>query len=232
VWNINSSLVSELRQKAYRAAYVISHIRIGIPFQIRSLRMQRGWNQEEFAKQLGMSQPRISEMERPGARRPNIETLLRIAEALDVALQVRFVPFSELVEWSESFNPDAFSVPSFDDEIAQQKNTNEVVQTVISANNMAEYQPWLDMQSHIKTQQSDLNVTTPQSTSTEIALLDGAFSTPMTTSVSKTTYENIDAVIGRGFSQQGEIYAGRNIGETIIPLSSHIIHSDKDNVYS
>ena len=92
----DSSLVNELQKKEYRDAYVASPIRIGIPFRIRALRNQHGWSQEEFADHVGMSQPRVSEMERPGERRPNIETLLRIAAALDVGLQVRFVPFLEM----------------------------------------------------------------------------------------------------------------------------------------
>jgi transcriptional regulator with XRE-family HTH domain len=146
VWNINSSLVNELQQKAYRVAYVVSQIRIGIPFQIRSLRLQRGWNKEEFAKRVGMAQPRVSEMERPGARRLNIETLLRIAEAFDVALQVRFVPFRELVEWSESFDPDTFSVPSFDDEILESRKAYEAIQNISSTGDKVEHQQWFDMQ--------------------------------------------------------------------------------------
>ena len=123
--NINSSLMNELRNKEYRNGYVASQIRIGIPFQIRALRNQRGLNQEEFASLVGMSQPRVSELERPGERRPNIETLLRIAEAYDIGLQVRFVPFSELVEWAESFNPDDFSVPSFEEEISKREKTKQ-----------------------------------------------------------------------------------------------------------
>lgn len=112
--NINSSLVNELMQKDYRNAYVASQIRIGLPFQIRALRTQRGWNQEEFARHIGMSQPRVSEMERPGERRLTIETLLRIAAALDIGLQIRFISFGDLVEWAEDFSPDNFRVPSFE----------------------------------------------------------------------------------------------------------------------
>ena len=48
-----------------------------------------------------MTQPRISELETPGERKLTIETLLRLASAFDVALQVRFVPYSELVDWTE-----------------------------------------------------------------------------------------------------------------------------------
>jgi transcriptional regulator with XRE-family HTH domain len=121
VLNINSSLVNELRQKEYRDAYVASQIRIGLPFQIRALRNKRGWSQEEFAGCVGMSQPRVSEMERPGARRLNIETLLRVATAFDVGLQIRFVPFSELVAWAENFNPDDFAIPTFEEELTAQE---------------------------------------------------------------------------------------------------------------
>jgi transcriptional regulator with XRE-family HTH domain len=103
--------------KEYRDAYVASQINIGIPFQIRALRTSRGWNQETLAQRTGMTQPRISEIEKPGARRLNIETLLRVAAALDVALQVRFVSFGELIDWSESFDPENFELDTFNEEI-------------------------------------------------------------------------------------------------------------------
>src|SRR5260370_21372211 len=123
--NLNSPLVSELSTKECREAYVAAQINIGIPFQIRALRKSRGWNQEVLAEHAKMAQPRISEIERPGERRPNIETLLRIAAAFDVGLQVRFLPFTELIEWSESFDPENFEVRTFDDELnaAQLENS-------------------------------------------------------------------------------------------------------------
>jgi transcriptional regulator with XRE-family HTH domain len=119
--NINSSLTKELRTKEYRDGYVASQIRIGLPFQIRGLRKERNLSQGELANKSGMAQPRISEMEKPGERSLNIETLLRVASALDVALEIRFVPFSELVDRSEQFDPDNFHVPSFEAELAIQE---------------------------------------------------------------------------------------------------------------
>ena len=116
--NINSSLTRELREKRYRDAYVDSQIRIGLPFQIRALRKSRDkMTQAALAKEAEMSQPRISEIESPGERNLNIDTLLRLASAFDVALEIRFVPFSALVARSESFDPEKFNVASFDDEI-------------------------------------------------------------------------------------------------------------------
>ena len=69
--NIKSSLVNELKQKAYRDAYAAAQIKIMLPFHIRALRMQRGWSQAELARRAGMAQPRIAEIEKPGARRLN-----------------------------------------------------------------------------------------------------------------------------------------------------------------
>ena len=116
--NIDSSLTRELREKQYRDAYVDSQIRVGLPFQIRALRKSRdNMTQSALAEKAEMSQPRISEIESPGERKLNIETLLRLASAFDVAVEIRFVPFSELVDRSETFDPENFEVPSFKEEI-------------------------------------------------------------------------------------------------------------------
>jgi len=63
-----------------------------------------------------MLQPRVSAMETPGRSKPNLETLLRLANAFDVGLIVRFAPFSEVVRWSENFVPDSFVVPTFQED--------------------------------------------------------------------------------------------------------------------
>ena len=117
--NIDSSLIAELREKPYRDAYVASQIRMTLPLQIRELRKGREWTQPELAEQAGMAQPRISELEKPGERRLTIETLLRLASAFDVALQVRFVPFGELIDWSEGLDIDNFVVQPFEAEVRE-----------------------------------------------------------------------------------------------------------------
>jgi transcriptional regulator with XRE-family HTH domain len=112
-----SRLLSELSNKAYRDAYVGAQIRIGLPFQVKALRTARNWSQGELALHAGMAQPRISEIERPGERSLNLDTLLRLASAFDCALEVRFTPFSQLVRDSESFDPENFAVPTFQHEL-------------------------------------------------------------------------------------------------------------------
>ena len=103
--------------KEHRAAFVGSQISIGIPFQIRALRKQRKWDQRKLADKAGMLQPRISAVEKPGYGNLTLETLKRLAAAFDVALVVRFAPFSELIRWSDKFSPDDFNALGFDEEI-------------------------------------------------------------------------------------------------------------------
>lgn len=109
-----SKASEKLSDPEYRRAFVSSQINVGIPFQLRAMMKTRGWTQGDLAKRSDMLQPRISGLLTPGRTRPNIDTLRRLAEAFDCALMVRFVPFSELVKWSEDFDPEIFVVPEFE----------------------------------------------------------------------------------------------------------------------
>jgi transcriptional regulator with XRE-family HTH domain len=129
--NTKSSLVEQLRGKEYRDAFVASQIRIGLPMQCRALREGRALTQPQLAEAAGMSQPRISEIERPGERKLNIDTLLRLASAFDVALQVRFVPFSKFVDDEDSIDLDNFYVNPFDQDVAHISRIEEQMKSVI-----------------------------------------------------------------------------------------------------
>lgn len=111
---MTSKVLKKLKDPEYRKAFVASQINVGIPFQIRALRKSRGWTQEQLAERTGMLQPRISAIQTPGKAKLNLETLRRLAEAFDCGLVVRFAPFSELVRWSDDFEPDTFNAPSYD----------------------------------------------------------------------------------------------------------------------
>ena len=116
-----SGQIEEMQDLAYRHGLVNAQIEIDLPLEIRALRNQRGWTQPELANRAGMKQPRISAMEKLGGAKFNIETLKRLAEAFDVALVVRFAPFSELLDWSDRFKPDEFAVSSFEEELPELK---------------------------------------------------------------------------------------------------------------
>lgn len=66
--------------------------RIEIAQQIYDLRTQRGLSQKEFAQLVGMKQSVISRLESTDYRSYNLNTLERIAQALDHELHLHFVP--------------------------------------------------------------------------------------------------------------------------------------------
>ena len=56
------------------------------------VRKEAGLTQEELAKRIGTKQPALSRLEKGGFEKANIETLRRIANALDYKLIVKFEP--------------------------------------------------------------------------------------------------------------------------------------------
>jgi transcriptional regulator with XRE-family HTH domain len=102
---------------------VESHISKTLAFQIRSLRDKEGWSQQRLAELVGSNQNAIYRAENPNYGKQTITTLKKIAAAFDVALVVRFVPFSELLDWvsgtphvNDGLNSKALDVPNFDAE--------------------------------------------------------------------------------------------------------------------
>lgn len=109
-----SSLWSKLRSKAYRDAFSQTQLATGVAAQIQTMREDRGLTQAELADACGMTQSRISLIEDPSYDRMSISTLKRVASAFDVALVVRFVPFSELLRSAAAPSENKFSVVPFD----------------------------------------------------------------------------------------------------------------------
>ena len=111
------------RGRKTRAQLVASNLSEGIAFQIRATRDKRGMTQAELARESGMTQNNLSRLESPDYGKQTIRSLKRIADALDVALVVRLVPFSQYIDWlssthhlDEGIRPEALAVPSFEDE--------------------------------------------------------------------------------------------------------------------
>src|SRR5260370_24240768 len=129
---MNLSRSAELKNKEYRHGLVNAQIEIDLPLQIRALRKQLVGTQPDMATLTGMKQPRISAMEKPGGAHFTLETLRRLAEAFDVALIVRFAPFTELLDWSGKFNADTFRVRSFAEEAQAQTAEDEKAATAMT----------------------------------------------------------------------------------------------------
>lgn len=93
-----SELVESLKDKEYRDLYVAERINVGLAYQIREMRGSEDMTQRLLAAKAGMHQATISELENPNYGAYTISTLKRLASVFDVALEVRFVPFSTLVD--------------------------------------------------------------------------------------------------------------------------------------
>lgn len=110
-------LVEKLKDKSYRDSFVASHIFNGIAFQIKSMREHKPLTQKELGDLAGMKQERISVLENPNNSNVTIDTLRRIASAFDIALMIRFVPFSDLVKWDINLSPEVLTAKSFEEDL-------------------------------------------------------------------------------------------------------------------
>jgi transcriptional regulator with XRE-family HTH domain len=108
------SIFADFQEKEFRDAYVESQINNALAFQIRAMRKDRGLTQGELAKLTETKQSAISRMENPDYGQFNLETLKNLASAFDVALMVRFVPFSELATRAAKLSPGDINIQPYD----------------------------------------------------------------------------------------------------------------------
>jgi transcriptional regulator with XRE-family HTH domain len=71
----------------------------------------------QLAERIGKKVSWVYRLEDPNATPPTIPTLLHVAAAFDIGLDVRFRAFSELLEDVTTLEPASFAVPSFDSEL-------------------------------------------------------------------------------------------------------------------
>jgi transcriptional regulator with XRE-family HTH domain len=90
--------------------------------QIRAMREKEGWSQEDLAQKVGMGQARISLLENPNYQNLSLQTLKRIANVFDVALVVRFEPFSRLFTILDNETSTTLAVRSFTEEFGTETN--------------------------------------------------------------------------------------------------------------
>lgn len=108
-------LIVLLQDKDFRDSWMGAKVIELIALQVRGLRIGRGMSQKQFAEFIGSDQPTLSNLEL-GKSSPNLDTLLKIAKACDVALIVSFTSWREFIKFTQEFNVTTFRVPSFDEE--------------------------------------------------------------------------------------------------------------------
>jgi len=109
-------LRKEFKDKEYAHAYVKEFLNASIATQIKVLREQRGWEQQELASITGMRQPRISLLENINYSMWSISTLQKLAEAFDVTLIVSFETFSDRITDMHNLSRESLErLPRMDD---------------------------------------------------------------------------------------------------------------------
>lgn len=101
----------------FRQGFVEESIQCRLTAQISSLREERGWDHKTFAERMGKKRAWAYRLEDPNEPAPTIPTLLEVAAAFDIGLDVRFRRFSELLDDTIALTPESFSVPSFETEL-------------------------------------------------------------------------------------------------------------------
>ena len=107
------TLRSEFQDKEYRHAYADECLNAVIAAQIKVLREQRGMTQKQLADATGMGQPRIPLLEDASYENWTVNTLKRFAKAFDVALSVKFEPFSSVMQDFENMTRESLQRPDF-----------------------------------------------------------------------------------------------------------------------
>jgi transcriptional regulator with XRE-family HTH domain len=110
------NLQKKLRNKEYRDSFTAEYIYSRIPLKIRAMRERRGLSQDDLGRLAGVKQEWVSRLEDPNYGRLTLSTLLKLASAFDVALNVDFVPYSEILNRSTRLSRQDFDVPSFQEE--------------------------------------------------------------------------------------------------------------------
>jgi hypothetical protein len=107
------------QSKKYRAQFALAVLKRSIPFQVEVLRKKHCGSQMVLAKQAGLTQGVVSRAEDQDYGNLTINTIGRLAGGLDMAFIGKFVPVSELIEFSLDLSEEKFrDIATFDEEDA------------------------------------------------------------------------------------------------------------------
>lgn len=136
-----------LRNARAREAYVHSELTNGLAHQIRIIRQQRGWTQKQLAEKLGTTQTTVSRLEDPSYGRYSVRSLLALGSILDVALFVRYLPFSKFLPATWDTAPENFEAVSYEDEVSSvqffdETLTGNYIKAFIQDGKSEKYKTW------------------------------------------------------------------------------------------
>jgi transcriptional regulator with XRE-family HTH domain len=144
VKSLRQDFIDNKDDRSYRHAYADESLNISIATQIKVLREQRDWYQQDLAGKANMKQSMISRYEEVNYSSWSLSTLKRLAEAFDVILDVKFRSFKDLVIDTCNFSRESLQVPEFVEDPFFKKTREEGVSDSVGAGVGAETAPNLD----------------------------------------------------------------------------------------
>lgn len=126
------SIWDAFRDPEYRHAYVSAHIGDTLALQLFSMRRDRGWTQKQLGDAGGIPQSSVSKLE-TSCENVSLSTLKKLAKAFDVALSVKFVPFSQLAR-DAATTDHGIAPKSFDDDNWACAAARPVISRTVAAN--------------------------------------------------------------------------------------------------
>ena len=122
-------LTRNLTDKEYRHGFVESFYDTVIAAQIKALRKQKGWKQQELGEKTGTTQSGISMFEADDYSRWSVPTLRKFAREFDVGLIVRFERFSRILDAIEGFGEAEVFLPPYaeDDPATKISSSDDIV---------------------------------------------------------------------------------------------------------
>jgi transcriptional regulator with XRE-family HTH domain len=103
-----------MHDKRYRDGYVASHTRQTLAQQMRRFRGDD--SQATFAEMIGKRQTIVSRLENPSYSGWTLRTLFEVAQALNVAVFVRFVDFPTFLQYTDDLSDNALRPQPYDEE--------------------------------------------------------------------------------------------------------------------
>lgn len=108
-------IAEQLQDFDYRTAFVEQSVRRFLPAQIRAMREERDWSQEELGRRCGKTQEWICKLESQTYGRYSTQTLIDLARGFDVGLIIKLASFGSFLD-SYAVPPSLAGIPSFEND--------------------------------------------------------------------------------------------------------------------
>ncbi|HEX9424467.1 MAG TPA: XRE family transcriptional regulator [Pyrinomonadaceae bacterium] len=137
---LTKNWLREFQDKETRQIYAENFLNTFIATQLKVLREDREWTQQQLAEETGMKQERVSVLEDVNYESWTINTLKRFARAFDLRLSIKFESFSSLLTDHDSFSRENLNRLSFDKdpvfhpELAPLAEASTIVETTAGRN--------------------------------------------------------------------------------------------------